>query len=312
MNRLLILAEDAENYLSLINAAGLSDLDVAAATSQQQAMEQVASSNIILGEPALIEQVLSSASQLQWVQSSWAGVERLCQPRLRSDYVLTGVKDIFGALITEYVLTYLFALERNMFDIRQDQSDKHWQPRSYRAAKDIRLGIVGLGSIGQHLAKTAAELGMRVTGLNRSGKPCEAVEKVYTEEDLAGFLAKPDYLVLTLPDTPKTRHFINSDTLAMMNSSAVLINVGRGSIVSESDLVSALQQKQIAAAVLDVFETEPLPKESLLWDLPNVYVTPHVAAASFPQDVVEIFVENYRRFTNNEPLLHRIDFERGY
>ncbi len=103
------------------------------------------------------------------------------------------------------------------------------------------------------------------------------------QENLAEFLAEPDYLVLTLPDTPKTRHFINSDSLAMMKSSAVLINVGRGSIINEDDLVNALQQQQIAGAVLDVFETEPLPDDSLLWELPNVYVTPHVAAASFPQ-----------------------------
>jgi phosphoglycerate dehydrogenase-like enzyme len=98
----------------------------------------------------------------------------------------------------------------------------------------------------------------------------------------------------------------------MMKSSAVLINVGRGSIVNENDLVTALQQQQIAAAVLDVFETEPLPEDSQLWGLPNVFVTPHVAAASFPQDVIEIFVENYGRFTRSEPLLHLIDFERGY
>ncbi len=312
MNRLLILAEDADNYLGLIRTAGLSGLEVVAATGQQQAMEQVADCNIILGEPASIEQVLSSASQLQWVQSSWAGVDRLCQPQHRTDYVLTGVKDIFGAMISEYVMTYLFALERNMFEMRNDQSQKRWQPRSYRLAKDIKLGIIGLGSIGRHLAKTAAGLGIQVTGLSRSGNACEAVEKVYTEENLAEFLAEPDYLVLTLPDTEKTRHFINSGSLAMMKSSAVLINVGRGSIINENDLISALQQKQIGAAVLDVFETEPLSQNSPLWDLPNVYVTPHIAAASFPQDVVDIFIENYGRFTRGEPLLHRIDFERGY
>jgi phosphoglycerate dehydrogenase-like enzyme len=151
-----------------------------------------------------------------------------------------------------------------------------------------------------------------VIGLNRSGKPCEAVETVYTEENLAEFLAAPDYLVLTLPDTPETRHFIDSGALAMMKPSAVLINVGRGSIVNENDLITALQRQQIRAAVLDVFETEPLPGDSLLWELPNAYVTPHVAAASFPQDVVEIFVENYGRFTNGEPLKYLIDFERGY
>jgi phosphoglycerate dehydrogenase-like enzyme len=312
MNRLLILAEDADNYLNMIRAAGLPELDVVAATGQRLAMQQVADCNIILGEPALIEEVLPSATQLQWVQSSWAGVDRLCQPRLRNDYVLTGVKDIFGALITEYVMTYLFALERNMFAMRVDQASRRWHPRPYRLAKEITLGIIGLGSIGQHLARTATDFGIRVIGLNRSGKSCEAVETVYTEENLAEFLAEPDYLVLTLPDTPETRHFINSGTLAMMKSSAVLINVGRGSIVNENDLVTALQQQQIAAAVLDVFETEPLPEDSQLWGLPNVFVTPHVAAASFPQDVIEIFVENYGRFTRSEPLLHLIDFERGY
>lgn len=312
MNRLLILAEDANNYLSMINAVGLSGLEVVAATDLQKAAEQLASSNIILGEPALIEQVLASATQLQWVQSSWAGVDRLCQPHLRTDYALTGVKDIFGELITEYVMGYIFALERSMFDMRDDQSGKNWQPRPYRQAKDIRLGIIGLGSIGRHLAKSATDFGMRVTGLNRSGNPCEGVEKVYTEENQAEFFANADYLVLTLPDTPKTRHFINANTLEMMKPSVVLINVGRGSIINEDDLVDALQEQKIAAAVLDVFETEPLPQDSQLWELPNVYVTPHVAAASFPQDVINIFVQNYARFTSGEPLLHVIDFERGY
>lgn len=312
MNRLLILAKDANNYLSMIRAADLPGVELIAASGQQQAMGQVADCNIILGEPALIEGILSSASRLQWVQSSWAGVDRLCQAQQRSDYVLTGVKDIFGALITEYVMTYVFVLERKMFAMREDQANKRWQPRPYRPAAEISLGIIGLGSIGQHLAKTAAGFGIRVIGMNRSGKPCEGVEKIYTEATLAEFLAEPDYLILTLPDTPKTRHFINAETLAMMKSSVVLINVGRGSIINESDLVTALQQQKIAAAVLDVFETEPLPEDSLLWELPNVYVTPHVAAPSCPQDVVEIFVENYGRFTRGESLLHLIDFERGY
>ncbi len=98
----------------------------------------------------------------------------------------------------------------------------------------------------------------------------------------------------------------------MMKSSSVLINVGRGGIINEDDLVLALEQGQLHSAVLDVFETEPLPAESPLWKLPNVYVTPHCAATSFPQNVVDIFVENYGRFVQGSPLLHVIDFERGY
>jgi phosphoglycerate dehydrogenase-like enzyme len=312
MNRLLILAEDADNYLEMIRAADLSGLEVVAASEQWQAKELVADCNIILGEPSRVSEVLTAAPRLQWVQSSWAGVDRLCKTPVRIDYVLTGVKGIFGNMISEYVTSYLFGLERGIFEMRQDQTVKNWQPRPYRLAKDITIGIVGLGSIGAHLAKIAHGFDLNVIGLNRSGTECDYVDHVYTQKNLADFLAETDYLVLTLPDTPKTQHFINADTLAMMKSSAVLINVGRGSLINEDDLISALQLGQIKAAVLDVFETEPLPTDSDLWAMSNVFVTPHFAAASFPQDVVEIFVENYARFIRNETLLHVIDFESGY
>jgi len=312
MNRLLILAEDADKYSLMVEAASLPELEILAASSVEEALAQVTDCNIILGEPGLIDTVLTDANQLEWVQSSWAGVDRLCRSDLRQDYVLTGVKGIFGALISEYVMSYLFALERRIFDMRSNQLEKRWQPMPYRLSKDVTLGIVGLGSIGRHIARVAKCYGLRVTGLNRSGKPCDGVEKVFTAENQDQFFTQSDYVVLTLPDTPKTRHFINVDTLAMMKSSATLINVGRGSIINEADLVTALQQGGIASAVLDVFETEPLPTDSLLWSLPNVYVTPHFAAASFPEDVVAIFVENYDRFVQHRPLMHVINFERGY
>jgi len=312
LNKLLILTEDAEKYAPLVRAACLQRLEILAARDIKTATELVVDCNIILGAPPLVSDILSSADRIEWVQSSWAGIDRLCQSELRRDYVLTGVKDIFGGLISEYVLTYLFALERQIFAMRANQLQKRWLPRPYRPAKDITMGIIGLGSIGQHVARAARCFGIRVTGLNRSGRPCDGIEKVYTEENLAEFLAEPDYLVLTLPDTPQTRNFINADVLGMMKSSVVLINVGRGSIVKESDLAAALQQGQISGAVLDVFETEPLPADSPLWGLPNVYITPHFAAASFPEDVVEIFVKNYGRFIQGRPLLHLIDFARGY
>ena len=296
----------------MIEAANLPQLKIVAASGAEEALSLVTDCNIILGEPGLIDAVLSAANQLEWLQSSWAGVDLLCHSDLRQDYVLTGVKGIFGSLISEYVMTYLFALERRIFDMRDNQLEKHWQPMPYRLAKDVTLGIVGLGSIGRHVAQVAQCYGLRIIGLNRGGKPCDGVEKVFTSENQDQFLAQSDYVVLTLPDTPQTRHFINADMLAMMKSSATLINVGRGSIINEPDLVTALQQGQIASAVLDVFETEPLPKDSLLWSLPNVFVTPHFAAASFPEDVVAIFVENYDRFIQHKPLMHVIDFKRGY
>jgi phosphoglycerate dehydrogenase-like enzyme len=312
VNRLLILSPDAAKYTSLIGASDLQQLEIVTANDAASASTSIASCNIILGEPLLVSEVLESAKRLEWVQSSWAGVDHFCQPGLRRDYVLTGVKGIFGPLISEYVMTYLFALERRVFTMRSNQAEKHWQPLSYRPSREIVLGIIGLGSIGRHLARSARHFGIRVTGLNRSGRPCDDVEKVYTADDLAEFFEEPDYVVLTLPDTPQTRHFINADVLKMMKSSAVLMNVGRGSTINEADLVNALRQGIIGGAVLDVFETEPLGQDNPLWQLPGVYVTPHNAATSFPEEIAGIFVDNYQRFLQKKALRHVIDFDLGY
>ena len=312
VNKLLILATDAAKYAALIEAEGLQELRARTATDVTSAKAMVSDCNIILGEPLLVSEVLGSAQALEWVQSSWAGVDTLCKQGLRRDYILTGVKDIFGAPISEYVMTYLLALERRVFTMRSNQLEKRWQPLGYRPSQEITLGIVGLGSIGGHLARTARHFGIRVIGFNRSGRACEGVEKVYTADDLAGFLQEPDYIVLTLPDTPQTKNFINADVLKMMNSSAVLINVGRGNIINESDLVDALLEGIIGAAVLDVFASEPLAPDSPFWRLPNVYVTPHNAAISFPEGVVGIFIDNYQRYIQKKGLRHIIDFKTGY
>lgn len=312
MNKLLILSTDAVKYHALISAAGLHNLEAVTACDVESASALVEGCNIILGDPLLISQVLISAERLVWVQSSWAGVDHLCQPGLRRDYVLTGAKGIFGSLISEYVMTYLFALERQVFTMQKNQQNKHWQPLPYRPAQEITLGIIGLGSIGQQLARTARYFGMRVIGLNRSGRPCEDVEIVFTQDDMAGFLKTPDYVVLTLPETQQTKHFINADVLRMMRASAVLMNVGRGSIIKEDDLIDALREGVIGGAVLDVFASEPLAQDSPFWQMPNVYVTPHNAATSFPESIIGIFVGNYHHFERKEPLDHIIDFDLGY
>jgi len=312
VNKLLILSVDAAKYENLIKAATLPQLEVVIASDSGAAGKMTDGCNIILGDPNLVGEVLASAEQLEWVQSSWAGVDHLCQPGLRRDYVLTGAKGIFGPLISEYVMTYLFALERQIFAMRSNQMEKRWQPLFYRPSQKITLGIIGLGSIGRQLASTARGFGIRVIGLNRSGRPCDDVEEVFTENDFAVFFKALDYVVLTLPDTPNTKHFINADVLKMMKPSVVLMNVGRGSIINEDDLVDALRDGVIGGAVLDVFADEPLAQDSPLWQLPNVYITPHNAATSFPEDIVGIFVENYQRFMRKEPMCHIIDFDLGY
>lgn len=312
MYKLLILSADAEKYRTLIEEADLQQLEVIAASDIRTARELIAGCSIALGDPPLLSQVLASADSLEWVQSAWAGVEKLCQPGLRRDYVLTNAKGIFGPQISEYVMTYLFAFERRVFNMRSNQMNRHWQPLTYRPAKEITLGIIGLGSIGRDLALAARRFGIRVIGLNRSGKPSETAEKVYSVDQLAEFLKEPDYVVLTLPATPQTNHLIHADVLKMMKPSAVLINVGRGNCINEADLVCALREGIIGGAVLDVFEKEPLDRDSQLWKLANVFITPHTSAISFPADISSIFIKNYHRFVRREPLKHVVDFELGY
>jgi len=312
LNKLLILSADAETYYGLIREADLQQFEMTATSDIGTARDLVAGCNIALGDPPLLSEVLASADGLEWVQSTWAGVEQLCRPGLRRDYVLTNAKGIFGPQISEYVMTYLFAFERRVFNMRINQLNQHWQPLAYRPAKEITLGIIGLGSIGRDLALTARRFGIRVIGLNRSGKPSEAVEKVYSVDQLAEFLEKPDYVVLTLPATPQTNRLIHADMLKIMKPSAVLINVGRGNSINEADLVCALREGIIGGAVLDVFEKEPLARDSQLWKLANVFITPHTSAISFPADISSIFIENYHRFVRREPLMHVVDFELGY
>lgn len=312
MNRLLILSTDAPEYLALIETAGLPRLEIEVATDVSSAAAKIATCNIVLGNPCMVKEVVASAEQLEWVQSTWAGVNRLCGEAARTDYLLTGVKDVFGPQMSEYIITYLFGIERQVFKTRNNQQAQKWQQLPYRHSRDITVGIVGLGSIGRHLARMLKHFGVRVTGLNRSGAPCNDVEQVYTQERISEFLADPDYLVMLLPDTPRTQNFINAERLAMMKPSVVLMNVGRGSTVNETDLVKALREGVIGGAVLDVFANEPLARDHPLWNMPNVFVTPHHAAFSFPEDNVKIFIDNYHRFLQREPLLHIVDFELGY
>ena len=314
MHQALVLTPDLLEYQAALARYALTDLRLYYADNIAAAQPFLAHCDIVLGQPALTAAVLAQMPQLKWVQATYAGVERLMPANLRRDYCLTNVREVFGPFMSEYVFGSILSLERQFCAARAYQSAQQWQPErlTYRGLQGLTLGIAGLGSIGLHLAQTAQHFGMQVSGLKRSKARLETEIPVYTPDQAQTFLEALDYLVLVLPDTPHTKHFINAETLKYLKPEAVLINVGRGASVHEAALIDALQQHKLRAAVLDVFEHEPLPVDSALWQLPNVYLTPHVAAHSFPPQIVSIFAENYERFRNNEPLLYEVDFERGY
>jgi phosphoglycerate dehydrogenase-like enzyme len=189
---------------------------------------------------------------------------------------------------------------------------KEWKPLSYRSLSNRLIGICGTGSIGQRIAQTAKHFGMNVWGYRRTFEQNSAFDKIYIKNDFKEFLKEPDFIVITLPITDETFHLFDYDSFFSMKDTAVLINVGRGAVVEEKALAKALEEGLIRGAVLDVFKNEPLPKESPLWEMENVIITPHHSAIDLPEDIVKIFSTNYKLFIENKPLNYIIDLEKGY
>jgi len=311
-NRLLILTRDPKSYARHVEDLGLSGLQVHAPQAADEIEAAMRTCNLMLAEPERLAPVIGSAERLQWVQSTFAGVEALTAPAPRTDYCLTGVKGVHGPLMAEYVLAYILARERNLFRTYENQRNRQWDSLAYQGLHGKVLGVCGIGSIGQRIARAAAAFGVRILGFKRTQASVEAVERIFTPPELADFLAQCDYVVITLPLTPATRGLFADTAFRAMKPDAVLINIGRGAIVEEPALIRALRAHRIAGAVLDVFEREPLPPDSPLWRFPGVLITPHNAGFSFPREIVRIFAENYRRFCRGEPLRYVVDFERGY
>ena len=203
-------------YAELIKRFDFTDLELVAFDSVEASKKYVEYCNIILGEPARIANVLGVAKRLQWVQSIFVGVEPLLSPLQRTDYILTGVKGIFGPLMSEYAFAYILALERHVFEVYENQKKRVWGKIPYESLQGKLLGICGLGSIGRHIGKTAKHFGMKIWGYKRSYEEVPEVDRIFAGANFGEFLSNPDYLVITLPSTPETKHFFDYDAFHAM------------------------------------------------------------------------------------------------
>ncbi len=300
-----IFGEDAGILAQQISQLRLGDLELLVATGERVATAQA---DILLGPPQEIAACLDEATNLRWVQSTWAGVKPLIE-HPRRDYLLTGVKGIFGQAMSEYLLGWLLALERGIIR-RAVQS--HWDPVIERGLAGRRLGIMGTGSISLDVAMACRALGLTVTGLNSDGREVKGFSDCYATVDRLVFAEKLDYLVALLPDTPGTDNLVDSALLSRLSRGAVLINAGRANSVVDEDVLAALSSGQLSAAVLDVTREEPLPPEHPFWQVRNLYLSSHTAAPSSPDAVVRVFADNYRRYCAQQSLQHQVDFDRGY
>ena len=312
MNTLLVIDDDASVYVDALREKNLGELEIFSACDSESAKHYIDQATIILGRPALVAPLLVSAGKLRWLQSTFAGIEQLCDEARRRDYILTGVKDIFGQLMSEYIFGYILAQERSLFKTRQNQRNKAWSPIPYKGLETSTIGIIGLGSIGKSIAATANHFKMRVIGMKRTQAPVEHVEKLYLPAEKSTFLPLVDYLVVTLPATELTIEFLKLSDFKQMKSSSILMSVGRGSTINQEDLITALSKNYIGGAVLDVFEQEPLPPTNPLWSMDNVIITPHNSAFSFPKQIVELFCMNYELFLTGKKLKYTVNFKDGY
>jgi phosphoglycerate dehydrogenase-like enzyme len=311
-HKLLILSGQAAEYERLLAAAALPGLDLVAARTPEEARPLGPDCDLLFGEPVLLRHVLNDLPRLAWAQATWAGVEQLLDPSLRRDYLLTNARGVFGGLMSEYVFSYLLSRERRILSRFASQQAGRWDRTEPGSLRGKLFGLLGLGSIGCHLAGTAKHFGMRVRGYTRESESCPDVEQYFHGAELAAFTAGLDYLVCSLPGTAATHHFVDAQLLAGLPERALFVSVGRGSAVDESALDAALRAGRLGGAVLDVFEQEPLPASHPFWTAPNLVITAHTAALTNPSDLAGVFIENYRLLVEGKPLKYRVDFERGY
>lgn len=268
------------------------------------------------GQPTtVLEETVASLPRLEWVHTISAGVDRHL-PVIRGRRALfTRTAGARAIPIAEYVVTMTLALLKRLPELIASQRRREWhRPRPLTLA-GATVGIVGAGAVGREAAIRFKTFGAKTIGLRRSGEPVQGLDAVWTADRLHELLAASDVVVVACPLTPETRGLLGATEFAGMRPGAFLVNVARGGIVVEADLIAALTSGKLGGAALDVFEVEPLPHDSPLWSLPNVIVSPHSSSAAPDvwDAVIEEFAANLLRFNRGETLANLVDVDgRGY
>lgn len=282
----------------------------------EQASEYMADVDILVTWGTMdIRPLHLTAPKLKWVHALSAGVESLVYPEIQSSHtLLTNSRGIHGIPISEHVLAMMLAFTRGLNVFIRQQEKKQWKRTPVEEIHDKTIGIVGLGSIGREIAKKAKGMGMHVVASKQTMTPEIFVDKLYNPNQLDQLLAISDFVIVSLPLLEETRDLFTLKEFSAMKPSAYFINVSRGAVVKEDDLITALQKDLIKGAGLDVFDHEPLSDTSPFWDMKNVIITPHLAALSpnYLDRAIKLFADNLSRFINKKEMLNVIDKIKGY
>lgn len=287
--------------------------EVVVASNIEAALKAVKGVEVMAGE--VENELIKAGDNLKWVHVWSAGVDNYDLSYMKDKgIILTNSSGVHSIQIPEYILGVMLELVKGLHVFRDQQSKKLWEKRHTDELYKKTLGVLGIGDIGRRTAELGKTMGMRVLGYRRSGKPDECVDVMYSEGQLDDMLPLCDFVVNTLPLTDSTYHLIGAAQFDAMKDGAYFINIGRGKVVDEGALIQALKSGKLKGAALDVFEEEPLPQDSPLWDMKNVIITPHISGLSpnYDERAVSILVENIRRYVNGQPLMNQVSYERGY
>jgi phosphoglycerate dehydrogenase-like enzyme len=261
---------------------------------------------------------LGEAGALRWIQLISAGVPGdLCRPAGERGLTVTNLAGLYGPTIAEHALGMMLVLARSLHVVLRNQQQRRWDRDVAHTMSDLSgktLAVVGLGNIGQSIARLARGFGMRVVGCRRTDRPAPHVDRVYPSRELHAMLGEADYVAVAAPLTPHTEGLLGDAEFAALKRGAVYINVSRGGVAQEKALLAALASGQVSAAGLDVFAHEPLAPEHPFWTLPQVLVSPHYSGEVVNNSArpAERFARNLRRWLAKEELEGKVDLEWGY
>jgi phosphoglycerate dehydrogenase-like enzyme len=274
----------------------------------------------LTGKTVGFPDVFAAATQLKWIHSLSAGVEKLMFPALIESAVpLTNARGVFKRSLAEFAVLGILYFTKRVRRMVDNQRAAKWDNFATEFINNKVMGIVGYGEIGRECALLAKPLGVKIHALRRNPERSAAdplLDRIFPAGKMHEMLGEIDVLLASAPLTPETHRLISHEAFKAMKPSAIVINVGRGPVIHEEALIRALQAKQIAGAALDVFEEEPLPADSPLWGMENVLISPHCTDRTVNPDWLDLsmqcFVENFWRFVKGQPLENLVDKKAGY
>lgn len=307
--KLLILEEQAEDYKKALQSR-FPEIFIHAARQEEEIGHFIEEMEILLAF-RISDELIKKASKLQWIQSLATGVDYIINlPSLRKEVLVTSTRGIHGPQMSEMAFLLMLSLNRNFPKMVRNQDLGVWERWPAKLLFQKKVGILGMGVIGEEIARKAKAFGMTVYGIDIVKRKMDAVDFFYGPEDILKVAEVVDYFIIVAPYTPQTYQIVNERVLSVMKSTAFLINIGRGELVKEEALMDALSSNRIAGAALDTFCQEPLPPNHPFWRMKNVIVTPHVGGMSdiYREQVLTIFEENLRRFLRGERenLINRV------